>query len=44
MPFTGNELGNKILQDQQLENISIQKTNTVDHYNPIDKNINIKRY
>lgn len=41
MPFTGNELGKKILQEQNLNNVLIEKTNIVDHYNPIDKKINI---
>ena len=41
MPFTGNDLGNKILIDQEINDVLIQKTKTVDHYNPIDKKINI---
>ena len=41
MPFTGSELGHKILRDQKLSNVLIEKTNLVDHYNPINKKINI---
>ena len=41
MPFTGRELGNKILQEQKLNNVSINPIKQLDHYNPIDKKIHI---
>ena len=41
MPFTGKELGDKILDEQGLKNVSINKIEKIDHYNPIDKKINI---
>tara|TARA_Y100001970_G_scaffold193674_1_gene235354 strand:+ start:389 stop:1093 length:705 start_codon:yes stop_codon:yes gene_type:complete len=39
MPFTGNELGKKILEDLQMTKISIETIKQVDHYNPIEKKI-----
>jgi len=41
MPFTGRELGNKILEEQKLNNVSINPIKQLDHYNPIDKKIHI---
>ena len=41
MPFTGKELGNKILEEQKLKNVSINPIKQLDHYNPIDKKIHI---
>jgi len=41
MPFTGKELGDKILNEQGLKNVSINRIKKIDHYNPIDKKINI---
>ena len=41
MPFTGKELGNKILEEQKLNNVSINPIKQLDHYNPIDKKIHI---
>ena len=37
MPFTGRELGEKILQEQQITNVSIKAIKQMDHYNPIEK-------
>ncbi len=41
MPFTGKELGIKILEEQKLKNITINPIKQIDHYNPIEKKINI---
>ena len=41
MPFTGKELGNKILEEQKLNYVSINSIKQLDHYNPIDKKIHI---
>ncbi len=41
MPFTGKELGNTILKEYQLTNISINSIKQIDHYNPIEKKIHI---
>ena len=41
MPFTGRELGNKILEEQKLNKVSINPIKQLDHYNPIDKKIHI---
>ena len=41
MPFTGKELGQKILDEQKLNNVSINSIKQLDHYNPIDKKIHI---
>ena len=35
MPFTGKELGLKLLKENQLENVLIESINHADHYNPI---------
>lgn len=37
MPFTGKELGLKLLKENQLENVLIESINHADHYNPIEK-------
>ena len=41
MPFTGNELGLKILQENKLENVLIEPIKQIDHYNPLEKKVNI---
>ena len=41
MPFTGKELGKKILEDQNITNVSINSITQLDHYNPIEKKIHI---
>ena len=41
MPFTGNELGIKLLQENNLENVLIEPIKQIDHYNPIEKKVNI---
>ena len=41
MPFTGKELGLKILQENKLENVLIEPIKQIDHYNPLEKKVNI---
>ena len=41
MPFTGNQLGQKLLQENNLENVIIEPIKQVDHYNPLEKKVNI---
>jgi uncharacterized protein len=41
MPFTGKQLGQKILEDKKLENVSIEPIKQMDHYNPIEKKVHI---
>ena len=41
MPFTGKELGDKILQEQNISNVLIKSIKQTDHYNPIEKQIHI---
>ena len=41
MPFTGKELGIKLLKENKLENILIEPINQVDHYNPLEKKVRI---
>jgi len=41
MPFTGRELGIKILEDQKINNVSINPIKQLDHYNPKEKKIHI---
>ena len=41
MPFSGRELGKKILQEKHLDNVSIQQIKKIDHYNPIEKKVHI---
>ena len=37
MPFTGKELGHKILQENKLDNVLIEPIKQIDHYNPLKK-------
>ena len=41
MPFTGNQLGKKILKEQQIYDVTIETIKQLDHYNPIKKKIHI---
>ena len=41
MPFTGNQLGQKILKENNLENVLIEPIKKVDHYNPLKKKVHI---
>ena len=41
MPFTGEELGLKILKENKLENVLIEPIKQVDHYNPLEKKVRI---
>ena len=41
MPFTGKELGHKILQENKLDNVLIEPIKQIDHYNPLEKKVNI---
>ena len=41
MPFTGRELGKKILEAEEITNVSINPIQQLDHYNPKEKKINI---
>jgi hypothetical protein len=41
MPFTGKQLGLKILEEKKLENVSIEPIKQMDHYNPIEKKVHI---
>ena len=41
MPFTGKQLGVKILEEKKIYNISIEPIKELDHYNPIKKKIYI---
>ena len=41
MPFTGKELGLKLLKENKLENVLIEPINQVDHYNPLEKKVRI---
>ena len=41
MPFTGRQLGKKILQEEKITNVSINPIQQLDHYNPKEKKINI---
>ena len=41
MPFTGNQLGQKLLKENNLENVFIEAIKQVDHYNPLEKKVNI---
>ena len=41
MPFTGKELGFKILQEKKLDNVLIEPIKQIDHYNPVEKKVNI---
>ena len=41
MPFTGKQLGQKILEEKKIENVSIEPIKQMDHYNPIEKKVHI---
>ena len=41
MPFTGRQLGKKILQEEKITNVSINPIQQLDHYNPKEKKIHI---
>mgnify|MGYP001244756912 FL=1 len=41
MPFTGNQLGQKLLKENNLENVLIEPIKQVDHYNPLKKKVHI---
>ena len=41
MPFTGNQLGQKLLEENKLENVLIEPIKQIDHYNPIEKKVHI---
>ena len=41
MPFTGKQLGLKILEEKKLENVLIEPIKQMDHYNPIEKKVHI---
>ena len=41
MPFTGNQLGQKLLEENKLENVSIEPIKQIDHYNPLEKKVHI---
>ena len=41
MPFTGKEIGEIILEEQNISNVSINSIKQLDHYNPVDKKIHI---
>ena len=41
MPFTGNQLGKKLLKENNLENVLIEPIKQVDHYNPLKKKVHI---
>ena len=41
MPFTGREIGNKIIDEYNLEKVSIELIKQVDHYNPLEKKVKI---
>ena len=41
MPFTGKQLGQKILKEKKLENVLIEPIKQMDHYNPIEKKVHI---
>ena len=41
MPFTGRELGIKILEQQKINNVTINPIKQIDHYNPKEKKIHI---
>ena len=41
MPFTGKELGLKLLKENKLDNVLIEPVKQVDHYNPLEKKVRI---
>ena len=43
MPFTGKELGLKLLKESKLDNVLIESIHQSDHYNPIKKKVRISQ-
>ena len=43
MPFTGKELGLKLLKESKLDNVLIESINQADHYNSIEKKVRISQ-
>jgi len=43
MPFTGKELGLKLLKECKLDNVLIESIHQADHYNPIEKKVRISQ-
>ena len=43
MPFTGKELGDKILEEEKIQNVLIKSIKQIDHYNPVEKKIYISQ-
>ena len=41
MPFTGKELGLKLLKENKLDNVLIESIKQVDHYNSLEKKVRI---
>ena len=41
MPFTGKELGLKLLKENKLQNVLIEPIKKADHYNPLEKKVRI---
>ena len=41
MPFTGKELGLKLLKENKLDNVLIEPIKQVDHHNPLEKKVRI---
>ena len=41
MPYTGKELGLKLLKENKLDNVLIEPIKQVDHYNPLEKKVRI---
>ncbi len=41
MPFTGKELGLRLLKENKLDNVLIEPIKQVDHYNPLEKKVRI---
>ena len=39
MPFTGKQLGQKILKEIKLEQVLIETIQKIDHYNPLEKKV-----
>jgi Zn-dependent membrane protease YugP len=43
MPFTGKELGLKLLKESKLDSVLIESIHQADHYNPIEKKVRISQ-
>ena len=43
MPFTGKELGLKLLKESKLDNVLIESIHQADHYNPNEKKVRISQ-